>query len=35
VFEGDAEKRVVSHTETFTPDNIKQKQSELKREDCA
>jgi ABC-type sugar transport system substrate-binding protein len=35
VFDGDAEKRVVSHTETFTPDNIKQKQSELKREDCA
>ena len=35
VFEGGAEKRVVSHVETFTPDNIEQKQSELQREDCA
>jgi ABC-type sugar transport system substrate-binding protein len=35
VFEGTAEKRVVSHVETFTPENIKQKQSELTREDCA
>jgi ABC-type sugar transport system substrate-binding protein len=33
--EGDAEKRVVSHVETFTADNIKQKQKELTKEDCA
>jgi ABC-type sugar transport system substrate-binding protein len=35
VFQGNAPKRVVSHTEMFTPDNIKQKQSSMTREDCA
>ena len=35
VFEGGAEKRVVSHVETFTPDNIAEKQASLDREDCA
>lgn len=33
--EGSAEKRVVSHVETFTPDNIVEKQGSLEREDCA
>ena len=31
----DAPKRVVSHVEVFTPDNIEEKQSTLDREDCA
>jgi ABC-type sugar transport system substrate-binding protein len=35
VFDGGAEKRVVSHVETFTPENIKEKQASLKKEDCA
>jgi ABC-type sugar transport system substrate-binding protein len=35
VFEGSAEKRVVSHVETFTPENIEQKRAELTPEDCA
>jgi len=35
VFEGNAEKRVVSHVETFTPDNIEEKQASMQREDCA
>jgi ABC-type sugar transport system substrate-binding protein len=35
VFQGNAEKRVVSHIEMFTPDNIKKKQSGMTREDCA
>jgi ABC-type sugar transport system substrate-binding protein len=32
---GKAPKRVVSHVETFTPENIAEKRSGLKREDCA
>jgi ABC-type sugar transport system substrate-binding protein len=33
--QGSAPKRVVSHIEMFTPDNIKEKQSSMTREDCA
>jgi ABC-type sugar transport system substrate-binding protein len=35
VFDGNAERRVVSHVEVLTPDDIKEKRASMEREDCA